>query len=243
MDWGHDFYASITFENVPNDRQLLVGWMNNWQYGDKIPTSPWRSTQSEPRDLSLRTIAGKTELIQQPAHGAEQAAHRARRTQVTRPRRHGHAQPLLGPGSRGQALDIVSDVRQRQRRPLRPEGVRRQRRGNRRSATTPTPRRSTSTARHSGDVSFHPQFASVSHAPLRLPQSGKLRLRILVDHSSVEVFADKGQRVITDQVFPSATSDGVQLFAEGGRATRPVAQHVADGIDLVARHRQITTVL
>jgi fructan beta-fructosidase len=72
---------------------------------------------------------------------------------------------------------------------------------------------------HSGDVSFHPQFASVSHAPLRLPQSGRLKLRVLVDHSSVEVFADKGQRVITDQVFPSASSDGVQLFTQDGRAT------------------------
>jgi hypothetical protein len=33
------------------------------------------------------------------------------------------------------------------------------------------------------------------------------------------VFADEGQTVITDQVFPSADSDGVELFAEGGSAT------------------------
>jgi fructan beta-fructosidase len=33
------------------------------------------------------------------------------------------------------------------------------------------------------------------------------------------VFADGGRRVISDQVFPSADSDGVQLFADGGSAT------------------------
>ena len=33
------------------------------------------------------------------------------------------------------------------------------------------------------------------------------------------MFADGGRRVITDQIFPSATSDGVELFADGGSAT------------------------
>jgi sucrose-6-phosphate hydrolase SacC (GH32 family) len=32
----------------------------------------------------------------------------------------------------------------------------------------------------------------------------------------VEVFADDGRRVITDQVFPGDASQGVQLFSEGG---------------------------
>ena len=50
-------------------------------------------------------------------------------------------------------------------------------------------------------------------------RNGRIHLRILVDWSSVEVFADQGQTVITDQIFPSATSDGLQLFADGGRAT------------------------
>jgi fructan beta-fructosidase len=47
-------------------------------------------------------------------------------------------------------------------------------------------------------------------------RDGKIRLRILVDWSSVEVFAGGGRVTITDQVFPDATSDGVQVFAEGG---------------------------
>lgn len=139
VDWGRDFYASITYENLPDDRRLLVGWMSNWLYASAIPTSPWRSTQSEPRELSLRRTGGEIELVQEPA---------------------------------------------RELRRLR-----------------------------------RLRFASVSRAPLALPRSGRLQLRVLVDHSSVEVFADRGRRVITDQVFPGPASDRVALFAEGGRAS------------------------
>ena len=48
---------------------------------------------------------------------------------------------------------------------------------------------------------------------------GNLKLRILVDASSVEVFADQGQVVLTDQVFPDGAATGVDAFADGGTAT------------------------
>ena len=70
----------------------------------------------------------------------------------------------------------------------------------------------------SGRVDFSRDFPGVQRAPLA-PRHGRVRLRVLVDWSSVEVFADRGQTVITDQIFPSASSDGVELFADGGSAT------------------------
>jgi sucrose-6-phosphate hydrolase SacC (GH32 family) len=216
VDRGHDFYAAITFENVPNDRQLLVGWMNNWQYGSLIPTSPWRSTQSEPRDISLRRLAGQLELIQRPA--PELNMLRTSPAYTVTDRTVTGTQALLGDGSHGQALDIVTTIDSGTAdrfglKVLVGSGEETVIGYDAKAQELYVDRT------HSGDVSFHPQFPSVSHAPLRLPQSGRLRLRILVDHSSVEVFADQGQRVITDQVFPSASSDAVQLFAEGGQAT------------------------
>jgi fructan beta-fructosidase len=201
---------------VPNGRQLLVGWMNNWQYGDKIPTSPWRSTQSEPRDLSLRAIGGNIELIQTPAKELDTLrtapAYDVQNQSVTGTR------TLTGPGSRGKALDIAATFNRRtaDRFGLKVFV------GNGQQTAIGYDTKTQELyldRRHSGDVSFHPQFASVSRAPLKLPPTGDLKLRILVDNSSVEVFADTGQRVITDQVFPSASSDRVQLFADGGNAT------------------------
>ena len=71
--------------------------------------------------------------------------------------------------------------------------------------------------RQSWCKSVPPSFAARHSAPLPL-REGKLRLRVVVDRSSVTVFAGDNEVVLTDQVFPSAGSDGVALFAEGGHA-------------------------
>ena len=70
---------------------------------------------------------------------------------------------------------------------------------------------------HSGQTAFNADFPGVQRAPLQA-HDGTVRLHILVDWSSVEVFADHGQTVITDQIFPSATSDGLKAFADGSGA-------------------------
>ena len=68
----------------------------------------------------------------------------------------------------------------------------------------------------SGDVGFSTQFASTELAPLS-SRNGEVKLRVLVDRSSVEVFGDDGRVTITDQIFPDRDSKGVQVFSEGGR--------------------------
>jgi fructan beta-fructosidase len=69
--------------------------------------------------------------------------------------------------------------------------------------------------RESGIVDFHPAFAGRHAGPLGT-QNGRVRLRLLVDRSSVEVFGNHGETVITDLVFPDAASDRVEVFATGG---------------------------
>ena len=44
--------------------------------------------------------------------------------------------------------------------------------------------------------------------------SGNHSLRIFVDHSSVEVFANDGQAVITDLIYPDVDSKGISAHAE-----------------------------
>ena len=72
----------------------------------------------------------------------------------------------------------------------------------------------------SGAVDFHADFAAVHTAPLPAPRSddGVVRLEVVVDESSVEVFVGDGEVVLTDLVFPGAASDGLAVFAEGGTA-------------------------
>ena len=47
------------------------------------------------------------------------------------------------------------------------------------------------------------------------PVEGEVELRVVVDTCSVEVFADGGRVVLTNQVFPAEPRAGISLFAEG----------------------------
>lgn len=53
LDYGPDNYAGITWSNAPDKRKIFLGWMSNWAYAQEVPTSPWRSAMTIPRDLLL----------------------------------------------------------------------------------------------------------------------------------------------------------------------------------------------
>lgn len=52
-------------------------------------------------------------------------------------------------------------------------------------------------------------------APLALVNN-RIRLRILLDRSSIEVFGNDGQLSLTNLFFPDASNRQIKLFAEGG---------------------------
>ncbi len=54
LDYGRDNYAGVTFSNAPDKKKIFLGWMSNWHYAGKVPTDPWRSAMTLPRELSLR---------------------------------------------------------------------------------------------------------------------------------------------------------------------------------------------
>jgi len=64
---------------------------------------------------------------------------------------------------------------------------------------------------------FNGRFSGLHTAPLVL-EDGLLDLHVLVDRSSVEVFAAGGRVVMTGLVFPNPQSRGLSLFSEGGPA-------------------------
>lgn len=54
LDYGRDNYAGVTFSNAPEGKKIFLGWMSNWHYAGKVPTNPWRSAMTLPRELSLQ---------------------------------------------------------------------------------------------------------------------------------------------------------------------------------------------
>jgi sucrose-6-phosphate hydrolase SacC (GH32 family) len=53
LDYGRDNYAGVTFNDAPNNKRIFLAWMSNWEYANKVPTDPWRSAMTLPRELSL----------------------------------------------------------------------------------------------------------------------------------------------------------------------------------------------
>ncbi len=55
LDYGADNYAGVTWSDIPEEdgRRLFIGWMSNWLYADEVPTENWRSAMTLPRTLEL----------------------------------------------------------------------------------------------------------------------------------------------------------------------------------------------
>jgi fructan beta-fructosidase len=62
IDWGRDFYCATTFHGGADDegRPLWLGWMNDWTYASELPTFPWRGSMTLPRRLELTLDAEGT---------------------------------------------------------------------------------------------------------------------------------------------------------------------------------------
>jgi fructan beta-fructosidase len=77
-NYGKDDYCAISFNHLPaGSKPVLLGWMSNWQYAAKLPTSPWRGQMSVPRRLSYIRDGAGVALRQEPVIAALRAGHAA----------------------------------------------------------------------------------------------------------------------------------------------------------------------
>ncbi|KAH2984977.1 hypothetical protein KXV25_001230 [Aspergillus fumigatus] len=216
MDWGPDFYAALGFNGLPQDKRTIIAWMNNWQYGGVIPTDPWRSAMSVPRQLALKTINGKATIVQEPAGKWSALTHGGQTFSFPR------VEGVRGLGRIGKTLELELTFSSRQSPAAGKAefGV----------AVAATKDYSHETRvgynfatqqvfvdrTHSGDTSFDGTFASVYQAPLAPSADGTVSLRVLVDWSSVEVFGGHGEVTITSQIFPASDAVYGRLFSTDG---------------------------
>jgi fructan beta-fructosidase len=216
-DYGKDYYAAVSWENAPGGKRYMIGWMNNWDYAGSTPTSPWRGTQSVPREMALRTVDGRIRLTSKPVGSLESLRER-RPGSVSDVSVTNTSKPLINRGVQGKALDIEAtfSLKDADRFGLK---VRTGAGGEETVVGYDTTTQELYVDRtRSGAGDFNSTFPGVQTAPLKA-KNGKVKLRILVDWSSVEVFGGDGEAVITDQIFPDPSSTGVKVFAEGGTAT------------------------
>ena len=212
LDWGRDNYASNTYNDAPGGLRISIGWMGQ---AFTTPTSPWRGNMTLPRVLSLRTVGGKPKIVtrligQLSSYENDAATYRARSRDITQGV---HVLPAAANGEL-----------QRIRAELTPGDATKFGVVVRGSATEGTKiGYDTATGSvyidrsKSGDVSASDQFAVPNTAPAPL-HHGKLELEIVVDRASVEVLINNGEKIMTNFIFPSDSSQQVSLYAEGGTA-------------------------
>jgi fructan beta-fructosidase len=210
FDYGPDYYAAVSWSDVPasDGRRLWLGWMSNWEYGGDVPTSPWRSAMSIPREVGLSRTAEGIRLVQKPAREVESLRDRhfafksgdVSEANAWLKERHVQGDQLelmveFAPRSSGtEGVKVLTSDTE-----ATVIGVDRQR------------GRAFVDRTHSGNVTFHQKFSGVYDAPLAV-HDGRVKLHLFVDASSVEVFVNDGERVFTSLVYPSAASRGVELF-------------------------------
>lgn len=69
--------------------------------------------------------------------------------------------------------------------------------------------------RESGVVDFSDKFPAVTSSPT-FEKDGKINLRIFVDRSSIELFGNNGQFVMTNIVFPNHPYSTLTIESKNG---------------------------
>lgn len=210
VDEGKDFYAGIPFTNLPakNKKPIMIGWLNDWEYAGDIPTGDtWRGAFSVPREMSLRMTRQGYRLFQRPVPELQKAGKKAVLTKNT---------AITGTWKvpfQGYVYDLMLEVQ-----PQKAEAVTLRVFQTGDEATVlrydVATQELTLDRTKSGLVDFHRRFSSIERVKIPL-RKGKLYLRVLADKSILEVFAQGGEKVMTDWVFPTKTAGEISIEAEG----------------------------
>jgi sucrose-6-phosphate hydrolase SacC (GH32 family) len=209
-DYGADFYASISFSDMPaaDARRIWMAWTSNWQYANVEPSVTWRGAQSIPRTLTLRRGPDGLRLAQAPIAELE--------TLRTTP------QPRVLSGSTAlpPSAEIVLEAKAGD---WTETGVRLSNSAGEEVivGVARDPLEVFVDRRRSRRTPFHEAYPGRHAGPVAW-RDGSITLRILFDRSVIEVFANDGETVVTDRVFPTRPLDRLELLP--GNGVRPAAR-------------------
>ncbi|AZS14150.1 PfkB family carbohydrate kinase [Paenibacillus lutimineralis] len=213
LDYGRDNYAGVTWSDVPEQdgRRVIIGWMSNWKYANETPTGAWRGAMTLPRALSLTDRDGSVTLTQMPVRELEQLRKGSIRwNDVTiKPEA-----PLLQKVNED-LLEIEADIDIRTSKEVH---IRLKSSGQSEVVIGYDPERQWLfiDRSKSGVTDFHSLFPTKHGAGL-VALNDKIKLHIWLDRNSVEVYANHGLVTLTDQIFPDAPIEQVEVSTQSGQ--------------------------
>lgn len=221
-DYGKDFYAAVSYSDIPakDGRRIWLGWMSNWRYPFAMPTGSWKGNMSIPRELRLRNIPDQgLRLIQEPVKELQTL----RGKEVTLSKQELTAGHNPFDAIKGTSYEMITELTVQPNAKL----AFKLRKGSDQETSVSYDAKMellTIDRTHSGISSFEKGFAEKVSAPLKL-KDGKLKLRLFVDESSLEVFGNDGEIVVSSLIFPDPTSNRLELTALEGGVTLDSAQY------------------
>lgn len=213
VDYGQDNYAGVSWSNIPStdNRRIFIGWMNNWNYANDVPTESFRSAMTIPRELFLKDNGQHLILASKPVGELGSIEKNWKMLNGTEVRDSVNLIDLLDglTGSFSLEMDIlpknatkfgfklVNSKNESLNFNFNLEG------------------KYLSVDRsNSGLINFNRNFQNVSGAPL-IPQN-QYHLKLIIDKASSELFVNDGDIVTTNTFFPSEDMDILSFYCLDG---------------------------
>jgi len=218
IDFGKDNYAGVTWSGIPEDdgRRIFIGWMSNWQYANRLPTTRWRNAMTLPRELKLADLGDDFRLRSIPLEELEQL--RKEPVKVTPGKLSGTKVICSAPELSADQLEIELRVRiPTEEGTAMPSGfglVFSNQLDQQLIAGFNFHNREVFVDRTgAGKTGFSEHFPGVHTAPVPPHQAGEWYLHAFVDHSSIELFVNEGLTVMTELFFPGERFDQLTIYA------------------------------
>lgn len=206
IDYGIDFYAPQTVL-APDGRRIMIGWMQNWDTCNLYTfKEPWFGQMSLPRELSVKN--GR--LIQKPIRELEELRHnKVSYENVTM-----KDTTIRLDGIKGRRVDMELTLRPGDEDKLYQKFWIR-------FAQDEKYFTSLSFRPHESllkvDRKFSGSRRAIIHQRRSLVRSenGQIKLRIILDNFSMEVFVNDGEHVMASTVHTDLSADGISFVADG----------------------------
>jgi fructan beta-fructosidase len=209
QDYGTDYYAAVAYHNTIDKQPISIGWVNNWEYANTIPTKPWKSAMSLPRKLSVKKQGDEWVLVQQPIFGLQILRGVEQKTADL------SVKKIKDLPFSGTSYELSLSIKPSENAIA---GIRVAVGGDRYFEISYDIKKEMLSIDRSHTVNgFNAKYASIVKSGTSLKtKEGKIDLSIYFDASIVEVYSDDGTVVFTSQVFPDKIDRGIQLVSEGG---------------------------